>query len=141
MTKTLPQGLRAKAFIATNGETAWRRDDVPAVLNAYRNANVAVEAFEVWVVNDRGQWTGFFPTKAGGEAICVYDVDPRANETAEEFAHRCAKELLHKIQEVDIESQIREDLVPHIRYNLHVAEEYASEPPAGGDAEDRTPQR
>jgi hypothetical protein len=136
MKSVLSDQLAARAFKSTDGERAWCRDDLPEVLKTYSEAGVAVEAFEVWVVNDQGQWNGFFPTKDCKESICVYDVQPRTEETIEDFAKRCAGEIWQKITEINIESHIAEGLLPWVRYNLYVEEEYKSEQGLPADAED-----
>lgn len=124
MNSHLPIGLREKAFQSRNGELAWRRDDVPSVLKSYREANVAVEGFEVWIVTSGGQWTAVLPNHEGEYLVCVYDVKERLNEAHEQFVARCAEEILSTIHEFNIEERVREDLIPFVRYNLKVPEKY-----------------
>jgi len=124
MKTVLPSFLTVRAFTASNREIAWRREDLAQVVGAYEELGYAVEAFEVWVVNDKGQWNGFFPIKDGTEAICVYDVEPQHGESNLDFASRCAKEILDKVQEMDIESEVDPKCLPWLRYNLYVNEEY-----------------
>ena len=102
------------------------------VITAYTELGLAVEAFEVWVVNDKGQWNGFFPMKNGTESICVYDVQPRREASDIEFGRRCAKEILEMVEEIDIESDIHPKCLPWVRYNLYVDEEYKESEQVGG---------
>tara|TARA_R100000027_G_scaffold49695_1_gene38208 strand:+ start:1238 stop:1666 length:429 start_codon:yes stop_codon:yes gene_type:complete len=124
MKSLLPSILTARAFTASNGELAWKRQDLEEVVSAYAELGYAVEAFEVWVVNDKGQWNGFFPMRDGSEHICVYDVAARRGEADSEFARRCASEITEKVKEIDIESEIDPKCLPWVRYNLYVDEEY-----------------
>jgi hypothetical protein len=124
MKSTLPSALTIRAFTASNGELAWQRQDLIEVVSAYTELGHAVEAFEVWLVNDKGQWNGFIPMKDGSEAICVYDVQLRREASDIEFASRCANEILEKVEEINIESDIHPKCLPSVRYNLYVDEEY-----------------
>lgn len=124
MKTVLPSALTVRAFKASNGEMAWLRQDLPEVIAAYTEIGHAVEAFEVWIVNDKGQWNGFFPMRDGTESICVYDVQPQREPSQIEFAKRCAREILKKVEEIDIESEVHPKCVSWVRYNLYVDEEY-----------------
>ena len=140
----LPESLSSQAFRASNGELAWRREQLSEIVAEYTRQGHAVEALEVWLVDDSGRWTGLIPTvNTDVPSVCVYDVKGRAEtEDRGAFVARCAREILDKIGEWNIEGEVQEPLRPRIRYTLYVADEYA-EPPAAADGEDAAadPQR
>ena len=130
MKTIIPDEMAAKAFMASNGELAWRRDQLPEVVGFYARNGHAVEAFEVWLVEDSGRWDGLIPTIGSDvPSVCVYDVEEKkATENREAFVARCAQEILRKVCEWDIDTNVVADIRARIRYNLYVAEEYAEQP-------------
>ena len=134
MKTIINESLAAQAFRASNGELAWQRKQLAEVVVAYTHQGYAVEAFEVWLVDDSGRWTGLIPTRDTDVAsVCVYDVEEQGkSETRDAFVARCAEDILQKVQEWDVDNLVEDNLRPRIRYNLYVAEEYA-EPGASAD--------
>ena len=51
---TLPENIAAKAFKATNGELAWRRQDLEEAIIAVRDSHQAILGGEVWLIGDSG---------------------------------------------------------------------------------------
>ncbi len=127
MKKILPDKLTAHAFRASNGELAWRREQLPEVLSTYAIQGNPVEAFEVWLTDKSGGWTGLIPVISENvPAVCVYNVKGKKFlETRETFVARCTKEILEKVNGWDIDGDVKETLRPRIRYNLYVEAEYA----------------
>ena len=126
MNHQLSEQLLSRAFRASNGELAWKKEDLVDVLDAYVALGLPVEAYEVWLVNEKGQWTGILPTTDSvGSAVCVFDVEKKkANESDKDFVTRTKKEILDSVARVKIEDSLKPEYIPFIRYNLYVEKEY-----------------
>ncbi len=58
----------SEAFVASNGELAWRREDVERVLTAIAANGRAILGGEVWLITGDHTWTGLIPQQGGGPA-------------------------------------------------------------------------
>ena len=56
----------AGAFVAANGEFAWRRQDIEPALNAIRDSGCATLGGEVWLITGEHSWDGLIPSLGGG---------------------------------------------------------------------------
>lgn len=53
----LPAEISSKAFIASNGELAWRREEVESAISAIRDSGCAILGGEIWLITGPGSWT------------------------------------------------------------------------------------
>lgn len=122
--------LTSSGAVVVGSEPAWRRDQLPAVLAEYARRGYAVEAFEIWWIDESGRVTPQVPTKASEIPVtCVYDVNERSpEESREAFVARCREEIWRTIGEWNLEKAVAEEMRSGLRYTLYVAEEYE---PAG----------
>jgi hypothetical protein len=56
----------AGAFVASNGELAWRRQDIEQALHVLRDSGQAILGGEVWLITGEKSWTGLIPQRGGG---------------------------------------------------------------------------
>jgi len=105
--------LTSSGAVVVGSEPAWRRDQLPAVLSEYARGGYAVEAFEIWWIDESGRVT------------CVYDVNERSSEESRDaFVARCREEIWRTIGEWNLEKAVAEEVRSGLRYTLYVAEEY-----------------
>src|SRR5689334_3624613 len=83
-----------KAFVAINGEFAWRRKDIDAALTAICNSGHATLGGEVWLITGEHSWDGLIP-KRGGDPPAVWSWETRlrlSDESWRDYCHRTAVE-------------------------------------------------
>lgn len=118
--------LMSSGAVVVGSEPAWRRDQLPPVLSEYARRGYAVEAFEIWWIDESGRVTPQIPTQASEIPVtCVYDVNERSpEESREAFVARCRDEIWRTIGEWNLEGEVAEEVRPGLHYTLYVAEEY-----------------
>jgi hypothetical protein len=90
--KKLTGEIFDRAFLAPNGEYAWRREDVPTALTSLADAGCAILGGEVWMVIDE-KIHGVIPSAIDEPpGVWPWDTEPRTDsEDWTEFCHRTAK--------------------------------------------------
>jgi len=118
----LPEEMVKKAFIASNGELAWKREDLFEVINTYNNLDYPVEGLEIWIVKDNGQWDGLIPQKGSNvPGVYTWNASPRkVGENTKDYCLRTRSELFDTLEKFQVEKEVEEKYLPMIRYNLFV---------------------
>ncbi len=118
--KPFPDSVAALAFRSSSGELAWRREDLPVVLDAIVASRHAVLGGEVWVVRDDGAWEGLVPDRRGGPpGVWHWTTAPRApNETWLEYCRRTAAESARTVAAMQVDDEAAEDVRNRLRFNL-----------------------
>ena len=103
----LPDSVTSNAFVASNGEFGWRREDVERAIHAIRDAGYAILGGEAWLVTGPHGWHGIIPQRDGSTpAVHHWETEPMASA---------------------LEQEIRLELVDRLRFNVtYVAEQELS---------------
>jgi hypothetical protein len=123
--KSLPEQLISKAFIATNGEPAWRRQDIDEAVAAICDAGKAILGGEVWLITGPGTWEGLIPQRENAKpAVWHWETAPRSkDETWQRYCDRTASQTLQTIRNINIEQQTPAQIADRLRFNLTFVEE------------------
>lgn len=117
----LPLDLTAKAYVAPNGELAWRRRDLPEALRALVDAGHAVLGGEVWMVEDPCRnWDGLIP-RGDGSSPGVWGWDTagrRSTETWHVYTERTLRESLEAVGKMNVEDEADPAIVPMLWFNV-----------------------
>lgn len=113
----LPQELRDRSFESRNGERAWSREDVSAVVDYLSSQDLAVLGGEVWRVHDSCIFAGFLDAD-GREGIYAWSTSRNPEEPWNEFLRRCAAETISAVAEFPARVQIQPGLPGRILFNL-----------------------
>lgn len=117
---SLPDGVKARAFRAENGELGILPADAPAFLAACRSDDVNVLGWELWVVDHdcdsetgslvpaRGWWCGLIPVLNDDE-LTVIAGDGGVDEAE------------NQLKSVDLDAEIRPAWLRYIRVNFTLA--------------------
>lgn len=118
----VPPEWRSRAFVARNGELAWKRDDALEVLSVLVDRGLAILGGEVWAVTATGQIWGALPQEADGVgAVYHWETSPSWVPRAEtwlEFCERGASVSARAIRNLPPEGEVRTDLRSILYYNL-----------------------
>jgi hypothetical protein len=115
----------AGAFVASNGELAWRRQDIEQALHAIRDSGRAILGGEVWLITGKNSWTGLIPQRGGGPSnVWSWTTDGRSSgESWRDYCRRTATESIDKLRGMPIEKETPHELIDKLRFSLtHVAE-------------------
>ena len=117
---SLPDDVRQRAFRAGNGELGVLPADAAVFLAACGTDDVKVLGWELWVVDHQpdfdtnsvvpapGWWSGLIPVQNSLEPSIIWgDGD----------AHEAEKQLAS----VDLEAEVRPEVLPYIRVNFSLA--------------------
>lgn len=117
---TLPESVTSVAYRASNGELAWRRDDVATALAAIAASGQAVLGGEVWVTLGEGRWTGLVPDRHGGpDGVWAWDNKPRSQgETWREYCDRAARESERFLAGMQVEAEADPTVLNKLYYNF-----------------------
>ncbi|MBL8885578.1 MAG: hypothetical protein JNK16_02870 [Phycisphaerales bacterium] len=116
--------LKALAFVAANGELAWRRRDVEKAIDAISRSGRAILGWEVWLTGDGQAWTGLIPSADGGPPG-VWSFNTSARMKDEEWSHYCmrtASETHSQIQSQPVEAETSPEAKSALRFNLTYVE-------------------
>lgn len=131
MDRILPADLITRAFSASNGELAWRRDDAIRAAQLIASSGLAILGGEVWLIGENGKWQGLIPERAGGPAgVWTWVPDPsgrRDDETWEDFCRRCLHYTLCMLETIEVEESADSSCLSKIRYNLTYVSEQGYE--------------
>ncbi len=121
----MPNIPAAGAFVASNGELAWRREDTKQALDALRDSGRAILGGEIWLITGDHSWTGLVPQRNGGpKNVWSWTTGARtSNESWSDYCHRTAAESADKIRSMPVEQETPPQLIEKLRFNLtYVAE-------------------
>lgn len=110
------------AFKAENGELAWKKKDIPVVLEQLIKLNLGLLGGEAWAIEDGAIW-GTLPMRNGGTGVFHWGIDRKKNEAWDDFVDRSVKESLRAISALDAEKEVVEKLKDSIYYTLCYIEE------------------
>jgi hypothetical protein len=118
----LPQNIISSAFVATNGELAWRRDDIENAITAIRESEQAILGGEVWVVTGEHSWSGLVPQRdSDSPAVYHWETAHRTSaESWQEYCQRTAAESVDAVRTMAVEQKTPLDFADQIRFNLTV---------------------
>ena len=116
----------AGAFVAANGEFAWRRRDIERALNAIRDSGNATLGGEVWLITGEHSWNGLIPSLGGGPpGVWHWETQPRsASESWQQYCARTAAESVKAVRDIRVEQETPSELIDRLRFNVT----YAAEP-------------
>jgi hypothetical protein len=113
------------AFVATNGEFAWRRQDIEHALNAIRDSGYSTLGGEVWLITGEHTWDGLIPQRGGGPpAVWSWNTTPRSQGGSwRDYCHRTAAESIQTLRSMSVEEETPPELIAQLRFNVtYVAE-------------------
>jgi hypothetical protein len=120
--------LSASAFRATNGDYAWRRGDLPQVMELLAAGHYAILSGEVWVV-EGNLFCPLSPCRTGGWTLLAWESSPREDdESWDHFAQRSADEALRAIHTLSPEERVPTEVADKLYYHLCFTDEVAYEP-------------
>ena len=113
---SLPADVKARAFVATNGELGIIPNDAPMFLQSCRADSVEVLGWELWLVNHTwesenapvasvGLWCGGIP--------CSDEVAPAVVGGTGDV-----EETERQLAAFDIDAKVQPKLLPHVRVNF-----------------------
>ena len=114
-----------RAFVASNGELAWRREDINAALTAIRDSGHAILGGEVWLIIGEHSWDGLIPQRGGGPpGVWSWDTGSRlSGESWRDYCDRTAAESMQMVTSLSVESETPPELIDRLRFNVtYVAE-------------------
>jgi hypothetical protein len=115
----------AGAFVASNGELAWRRQDIEQALHVLRDSGQAILGGEVWLITGEKSWTGVIPQRGGGPSnVWSWTTDGRSSgESSRDYCRRTVAESVDKLRAMPVEQKMPHELIENLRFNLtYVAE-------------------
>ncbi len=114
------------AFVAGNGEFAWRREDIDAALFSIRDSDHATLGGEVWLITGEHSWDGLIPSIGGGPpGVWHWETEPRAaSESWQQYCARTAAESVEAVRDIRVEQVTPSELIDRLRFNVT----YGAEP-------------
>jgi hypothetical protein len=113
------------AFAASNGELAWRREDIEHALSAITDSGHAILGGEVWLITGEHSWTGLIPQRRGGPPnVWSWNTSERSpDESWCDYCRRTAAESADNVRSMPVEQETPPELIGKLRFNLtYVAE-------------------
>ena len=107
------------AYRARNGELAWKKEDIPVVLDELSKLHLAVLGGEIWGIHGGKIW-GMLPMKEGVPAVYSWSVESEDNETWEQYMERSIRESLAAINDSKMEEQVQDFLQDKLYFNLSI---------------------
>ncbi len=101
------------AFTATNGELAWRREDIEDALNSVAADGRAILGGEVWLITVSDTWHGLIPQRDGSvPGVYSWETAPRsAAESWPAYCQRTASESIEAVRAIQVEQETFPELV------------------------------
>ena len=118
--RALPELPAGGAFVAANGEFAWRRQDIEHALNAIRDSGRATLGGEVWLITGEHTWDGLIPSLGGGPpGIWHWETEPRsASESWQQYCERTAADSVEAVRGMRVEQDTPPELIDRLRFNV-----------------------
>ena len=121
----MPTPATPPAFTASNGELAWRREDIEDALVSLAADARAILGGEVWLITGADSWDGLIPQRDGSApGVYAWDTPPRtATESWSAYCQRTASESIQAVHAIQVEQETLPELVDRLRFNVtYVAE-------------------
>lgn len=127
---SLPESIITIAYRATNGELAWRRVDMLAVLSGIAASGQAVLGGEVWIALGDGRWHGLIPDLHGGPpSVWHWETASRsAGEAWPAYCGRAAEESAGVVGRMRVEEASPPEVRPRLFFSLTYVTEVEAEP-------------
>jgi hypothetical protein len=108
------------AFVAANGEFAWRRQDIERALNAIRDSGRATLGGEVWLITGEHSWDGLIPALGDGPPVVWHwETEARsASESWQQYCVRTAAESIEATRNLQVEQGTPRELIDRLRFNV-----------------------
>jgi hypothetical protein len=120
----LSDTVASGAYRALDGEYAWRRADLPGVVQDLVERRLALMGGEVWVV-EGSLFCSLSPRKDGGWTVLAWNGPLREQgETWEHYTRRCAEETLRAIHELNAEEAVAPEASDNLYYHIRCAGEH-----------------
>ena len=113
------------AFVAANGELAWRREDAERAIIEIRDSGHSIPGGEVWLITGPRSWSGLIPRRGGGPpSVWHWETSPRlSSEPWQVYCHRTAAESIRAICAMSVEQETPAEFHEQLRFNVtHIAE-------------------
>jgi hypothetical protein len=108
----------ASAFGAGNGAYAWKKGDLPEVIDQLAAAGMAVVGGEIWGLRDF-EIFGAVPTRKGHTRIFAWSAPPRAFGTDwSTYRTQCIQYALDAVLELNAEAEVAPAFRDHLLYHL-----------------------
>jgi hypothetical protein len=122
---TLPADIVSKAFVASNGELAWRREDIKNVVTAIRDSGRAILGGEVWLITGEQSWNGLIPRRDGGSpAVWHWETGTHSsNESWRKYCERTCSESLKALQVMNVDNETPTELIAKLRFNFTITDD------------------
>ena len=124
----LPHGVTSTAFVASNGELGWPREDIQSAIHAIRASGCAILGGEAWLITGPQTWDGLIPQRDGSPPG-VYHWETQLRSDGESWGAYCARTARESIEAVlplgaELEHDMPKELLDRLRFNVtYVAEE------------------
>ncbi len=117
------------AYGAGDGAYAWRKKDLPEVLETLAAAGLAVVGGEVWGLRDF-EILGAVPTRRGHTRILAWSARDKSPQIGwDTFCIQCARYALQSVRELNAEKKVTPAFRDHLVYHLHFLAEGDYLPP------------
>jgi hypothetical protein len=114
-----PTELERAAFRASNGEFAWTRAQIPAVVDVLRSNGIGILGGELWWVRDGFTgWDGLIPQRNGSPALYTWETKHEPGELWPDFIERGASDALVAVKRWPMADDLPPDLPGRVLYNL-----------------------
>jgi hypothetical protein len=119
----LPESLLKSAFKTLDGNYAWRRADLSAVMRTLADHQLAIVCGEVWLV-EGNLVSCLTPSKSGGWSVIAWDNRDRVpGESWDQFVRHSVEEALDAIQELNAEESVLPDAIEKLYYRVSFVDE------------------
>ena len=111
--------ILALASCAGDGAYAWRKEDLPAVLNTLEAEGLAVLGGEIWGIWDAAI-LGAVPTRRGGSRILAWSAPVKRPEARwSEYVTSCTQRAREAVLELQAEDEVIPAFHGRLYYHLH----------------------
>ena len=111
--------MLALAYGAGDGAYAWRKKDLPAVLDTLEAEGLAVLGGEIWGIRD-AVILGAVPTRCGGTRILAWSAPVKNPETRwPDYVTCCAQHAREAIRRLQAEKEVTPAFRDRLFYHLH----------------------
>lgn len=112
------------AHHASNGELAWKKEDIPAALDELSKLHLAVLGGEIWGVHDGKIW-GMLPMKKGVPAVYSWNTtDKNTDGSWDDYVKRSIEECRDAVRNgISMEDEVQDFLRGKLHFNLSICDE------------------
>jgi hypothetical protein len=111
--------LERNAFVASNGEFGWTREQIPMIVTVLSSHRLAILGGELWYVRDGStNWTGRIPHRHGAPGIHTWETKRGPDEAWVHFMQRGVSDTLSAVGRWSEINDLPSLLPRRIFYNL-----------------------